>query len=80
MKQNTKDWIHYGSAIVLIASAIVMAFFAFFLTLDVGPGPLAYIAEALSAALAIYGIGVYAIKKIGEIKDEVLSEVRKETT
>ena len=75
MKQNTKDWIHYSSAVVLIASAIAMAFVSFALTMDVGAGPLAYIGEALSAALGLFGIGIYAVKKVGEIKTEILRQL-----
>ncbi|MBR6375799.1 MAG: hypothetical protein IKR91_06165 [Alloprevotella sp.] len=81
MKQNTKDWIHYSSAIVLILSAVAMAFVSFFLTMDVGAGPLAYIGEALSAALGLFGIGIYAVKKVGEMKTEIreqLEMIRKE--
>ena len=51
MKQNTKDWIQHISAMLLIASAVAMAFVSFALTLDIGAGPLTYIGEALSAAL-----------------------------
>ena len=76
MKQNTKDWIHYSSAVVLIASAVAMAFVSFFLTMDVGAGPLAYIGEALSAALGLFGIGIYAVKKVGEIKTEILQQLK----
>ena len=53
MKENTKDWIHYTSAVALIISSIVMAFVSFFMTEDIGPGPLTYIGEALSAALGL---------------------------
>lgn len=67
MKENTKDWIHYTSAIVLIASAIVMAFVSFFMTMDIGTGPLTYIGESLSAALGLFGIGIYAVNKVNSI-------------
>ena len=29
MKQNTKEWLQYGSAIAMLASAIVLAFLNF---------------------------------------------------
>ena len=67
MKENTKDWIHYTSAVTLIISAIVMAFVSFFMTMDIGAGPLTYIGEALSAALGLFGIGIYAVSKVGSI-------------
>lgn len=64
MKENTKDWIHYTSAVTLIISAIVMAFVSFFMTMDIGAGPLTYIGESLSAALGLFGIGIYAVNKV----------------
>lgn len=67
MKENTKEWIHYTSAVTLIISSIVMAFVSFFMTMDIGPGPLAYIAESLSAALGLFGIGVYAVNRVNAI-------------
>lgn len=67
MKENTKDWIHYTAASVLIVSAVVMAFLSFFMTMDIGAGPLTYIGEALSAALGLFGIGIYAVSKVGSI-------------
>ena len=85
MKENTKDWIHYTSAVALIISSITMAFVSFFMTEDIGPGPLTYIGEALSAALGLFGIGIYAVNKINSISrrmesrfDELQARVRKE--
>ena len=77
MKQNTKDWIHNLSAIALIVSAIAMGFLSFAMTEEIGPGPLTYIGEVLSSALAIFGIGVYATNKIGQIKTEVDDQLKK---
>lgn len=85
MKENTKDWFHYTGASALLVSAIVMGFASFFITMDIGPGPLAYIAESLSAALGLFGIGIYAAKKADSISrrmdrrfDELQARVRKE--
>lgn len=75
MKQNTKDWIHYVSAIALIISAIALAFISFFITEDIGAGPLTYIGEALSAALGIFGFGIYIVNKMGDFKTEIRNEL-----
>lgn len=75
MKQNTKDWIQYTSAMALIASAIALAFISFFLTLDIGAGPLTYIGEALSAALGLFGISVYVVNRFGQFQKEVRREL-----
>ena len=85
MKENTKDWIHYTSAVALIISSIVMAFVSFFMTEDIGPGPLTYIGESLSAALGLFGIGIYAVNKVNAVTrrmesrfNELQARVRKE--
>ena len=44
MKQNTKDWIQYSTAIAMVISAIVIAFFAFIVTTTIASGVLIYIA------------------------------------
>ena len=44
MKQNTKDWIQYSTAIAMVFSAIVIAFVAFILTTNIASGVLIYIA------------------------------------
>lgn len=76
MKQNTKEWMRYLSAIALIASAIAIAFLSFILTLEIGGGTLTYIGEALSAALIIFGFGVYVADKVSEFKTEIRQEVK----
>lgn len=83
MKQNTKDWLHYVSAVALIVSAIAMGFVSFLMTLDIGAGPLTYIGEALSAALGLFGISAFVVKSVGQIRMEVndeLNRIRKEVT
>lgn len=74
MKQNTKDWIQYSSGVLLIVSAVVMAFASFLLTMEIGAGPLTYIGEALTSALGLFGIGVFAANKVKEIRREIQSE------
>ncbi len=81
MKQNTKDWLQYISAIALIASAIAMGFLSFIVTETVGSGPLAYIGETLTAALAIFGVAAYFVNQMAQFKTDVrkeLDDIRKE--
>jgi len=63
MQDNTKDWIQYSAGSAMIVAAISMGFISFAVTLEIGPGPLTYIGEMLSAALGLFGIGVYAKNK-----------------
>ena len=68
MKQNTKDWIQYSSAIAMIASAIFLAFIAFILTATIASGVLIYVAQALCYAAGIFGVSVYFRTKLGEFE------------
>lgn len=86
MKQNTKDWIQYTTAMLLIGSAILIAFVSLLMTMAIGPGVLAYVGEALSAGLGIFGIGFYFANKMAEFQsdikhqvDNIKREVRHET-
>lgn len=74
MKQNTKDWIQYGSAIALIASAIAVAVMSVTITMDIAGGTNTYIGIAVSCALAIFGITTFAITQIAQFKQQILDE------
>lgn len=71
MKQNTKDWIQYSTAVAMIASAIVIAFLAFFFTADIASGVLIYIAQALCYAGGIFGVSIYFRTKLGEFESKI---------
>jgi hypothetical protein len=75
MKQNTKDWVQYMSAVALILSAIALAFVSFIITEDIGAGPLTYIGEALSAALGIFGISIYVVNRLDGIRNDLHREM-----
>lgn len=81
MKSNTKEMIQYGSAIVMIVSAIVLVFVSFALTLAIGNGVLAYVGEAFGSALMIFGIVNYFRSQLNDFKadcNKVLDEVKRE--
>lgn len=68
MKQNTKDWIQYSTAIAMVVSAIAIAFLAFIVTATIASGVLIYIAQALCYAAGIFGVSVYFRTKLGEFE------------
>lgn len=76
MKQNTKDWIQYSTAIAMIVSAIVIAFVAFILTTNIASGVLIYIAQALCYAGGIFGVSIYFRSKLGEFESKVEDKVK----
>lgn len=64
MKQNTKDWIQYSSAIAMILSAITLAMWSFHSLNEVHSTVLGYVGEAIAFAAAVYGIALYARNEI----------------
>ena len=68
MKQNTKDWIQYSTAIAMVISAIVIAFLAFIITSNIASGVLIYVAQALCYAAGIFGVSVNFRTKLGEFE------------
>lgn len=78
MKMHTKEVIQYSTAVVMISSAIVLAFLSFILTLTVGAGVLTYVGEAFTGGLAIFGVATYLKNEVTEFKTEVRREVERE--
>lgn len=75
MKQNTKDWIQYLSAVALILSAILMAFTSFLMINDITGGVNAYIGIAVSGGLAIFGVAAYMVNQVTQFKTEIRQEL-----
>ena len=89
MKTNTKEWIQYSTATLMIVSGIVLSFISFFVNGDITDGVLWYMAQALTYAGGIFGVSIYFKTKLGQsvtqIEDlidrkfrSVESEIRKE--
>lgn len=78
MKNNTKEWIQYGSAIAMILSGIVLGFLSFFLNddHDIADGVLWYIAQALIYAGGIFGVSIYFKTKLGEFESKAREELK----
>lgn len=76
MKQNTKDWIQYSSAVAMVISAIVIAFVALILTSTIASGVLIYIAQALVYAAGIFGVSLYFNTKLGEFETSAKKQIK----
>ena len=70
MKQNTKDWLQYSSAITMLGSAIALAVWSFARISEVHNTILAYVGEAIAFAAAVFGLALYA-------RNEIQREFRK---
>ena len=85
MTTNSKEWIQYLTASLMILSGVVLTFISFFVNGDVTEGVLWYMAQALTYAGGIFGVSIYFRTKLGssitEIKDIIdkkINEIRKE--
>lgn len=76
MKQNTKDWIHYGMAVTFLTSAIVLAFVSFFVLQMVHNTVLVYVGEASTFTAAVFGIALVARHEIDKRVDEIKQEMK----
>ena len=72
MQRNTKEWIQYGSAIVLLASGMAMAFLSFFFNGgDVKDSVLWYVSQTFVYAGSIFGVGIYIQSKWGDVRNYI---------
>lgn len=81
MKENWsqlgfKDQAQYITAIVLIASGIIIAFLSFFMIHSIASGVLIYIAQAFIAGGAIFGVSIYFKNQLIEVHGETMDKVK----
>ncbi len=71
-----KDKAQYLTAMVLIASGIVIAFLSFAVIHTITSGVLIYIAQAFVAGGAIFGVSIYFKNQLIEAHGETMSAVK----
>lgn len=81
MKENWqqlgfKDRAQYITAMVLIASGILIAFLSFVITQAITSGVLIYIAQAFTAGGAIFGVSIYFKNQLIEAHGETMNKVK----
>jgi hypothetical protein len=76
MKQNTKEWMQYGSAIAMLASAIVLAFLNFLLEHIIHSSVLMYVGEAIAFTGAVYGLTIYTRNEVEKLGSEIRKELK----
>ena len=81
MQRNTKEWIQYGSAIVVLTSGIVLAYVSYFTSQmrDVTDNVLWYFAQTLMYAGSIFGVAIAIDAKFENIKNKFLNHKHNET-
>lgn len=81
MKENWqqlgfKDRAQYITAMVLIASGILIAFLSFIMIQTITSGVLIYIAQAFTAGGAIFGVSIYFKNQLIEARGETMDKVK----
>lgn len=81
MKENWKelgfkDKAQYTTAMILIASGIIIAFLSFALIQTISSGVLIYIAQAFTAGGAIFGVSIYFKNQLIEAHGETINKVK----
>lgn len=81
MKENWsqlgfKDQAQYITAMVLIASGIIIAFLSFFVLHSISNGVLIYIAQAFIAGGSIFGVSIYFKNQLIEAHGETMNKVK----
>lgn len=81
MQRNTKEWIQYGSAIVVLTSGIVLAYVSYFTSQmrDVTDNVLWYFAQTLMYAGSIFGVAIAIDAKFENIKNKFFNHKYNET-
>lgn len=76
---DTKEKIQYATAVLMVISAVVLAFICFFLNhYKIEDSVLWYIAQALVYAASIFGISLAIKTKMGEVKNDMKQYVDEE--
>ena len=81
MKENWKelgfkDQAQYITAMILIASGILIAFLSFFMIHSITSSVLIYIAQAFIAGGAIFGVSIYFKNQLIEVHGETMDKVK----
>lgn len=72
-----KDQAQYTTAMVLIASGILIAFLSFALIHTISSGVLIYIAQAFVAGGSIFGVSIYFKNQLIEAHGETMDKVER---
>lgn len=73
MQRNTKDWIHYSSAAVVLISAIVLVYISYFGSHDVTSNVLWYFGQSLMYVATVFGFALTFDTRVKDIINKYLN-------
>lgn len=75
MTKNTKDWVMYSSAIIMLVSGIFLSILNFFLSGYIDSSVLIYVSQALVYSGSIYGVSMYVKQSLDDYKMETTNKL-----
>lgn len=76
MTQNLKDWMHYGSALGMLLSCVVLVFISFLTLHLVHSTVLMYVSLCIMFAAGVYGVTLYFNSSLGEFGTQMDKNIR----
>lgn len=76
MSQEIKDWMHYGSAIGMLISCVVLTFISFLTLHLVHSTVLMYVTLCITFASAVFCITLYFRSNLGQFGTEMKKDMR----
>lgn len=73
MQRNTKEWVQYGSAMVVLAFAIALVYISYFLSKDVTDNVLWYFGQSIMYVASIFGVGIAIDAKFDNIRNKLFN-------
>ena len=67
MQRNTKDWIHYSSAGIVLIASIVLVYISFFMSHDVTSNVLWYFGQSLVYVATAFGFALTFDTRVKDI-------------
>ena len=67
MQRNTKDWIHYSSAGIVLLAGIVLVYISFFMSHDVTSNVLWYFGQSLVYVATVFGFALTFDTRVKDI-------------
>ena len=78
MKRNTKDWIHYLSASLVLIAAIALVYISYFLSHDVTSNVLWYFGQSLMYVGTVFGFALTFDTRVKDIINKYINHGEKD--
>ena len=78
MQRNTKDWIHYLSASLVLIAAIALVYISYFLSHDVTSNVLWYFGQSLMYVGTVFGFALTFDTRVKDIINKYINHGEKD--